>query len=65
MDSNQMENWINSPIIDNELFCDPSDFAWEGFFETKPAGGSQYEAEKKYHINEKEITGHILYFEII
>ena len=35
-----MENWINSPIIDNELFCDPSDFAWEGFFETNPTRGS-------------------------
>ena len=29
-DSNQMRNWIHPPIIDTELFCDASDFAWAG-----------------------------------
>ena len=31
-----MENWIHPPIIDTELFCDASDFAWGGVFETNP-----------------------------
>ena len=35
-DNNQMENWIHPPIIDTELFCDASDFAWGGVFETNP-----------------------------
>ena len=53
-DNNQIENWIHPPVIDTELFCDASDFAWGGAFETKPKGGAWSETEKKYHINEKE-----------
>ena len=53
-DNNQMENWINPPIIDTELFCDASDFAWGGVFETKLTGAWS-ETEKEYHINEKEL----------
>ena len=54
-DNNQMENWILPPIIDTDLFCDASDFVWGGVFETKPTGGAWSEAEKGYHINEKEL----------
>ena len=43
------------PIIDTELFCDASDFAWGGVFETKRTGGGWSETEKEYHINEKEL----------
>ena len=49
-----MENWIQPPIIDTELFCDASDFGWGGVFETKPTGGAWSETEKKHHINGKE-----------
>ena len=49
-----MENWIHSPIIYTELFCDAPDFEWGGVFETKPTGGAWSESEKEYHINEKE-----------
>ena len=35
-----MENWIHPPIIETELFCDASDFAWGGVFETKITGGT-------------------------
>ena len=49
--NNQMENWIHPPIIDTELFCDASDFAWGGVFETKPTGGAWSETEREYHIN--------------
>ena len=38
--NNQMENWIHSPITDTELFCEASDFAWAGVFETNPIGGA-------------------------
>ena len=34
---------------------DASDFAWGGFFEIQPTGGAWSEAEKDYHINEKEL----------
>ena len=51
--NNQMENWIHPPIIDTELFCDASDFAWGGVSETKPTGGAWSEAEKDCHINVK------------
>ena len=54
-DNSQMENWIHPPIIDTELSCDASDFAWGGVFETKLTGGAWSETEKKYHINEKEL----------
>ena len=54
-DNNQMENWIHLLVIDTELFCDASNFAWGGVFETKPTGGAWSEVEKGYHINEKEL----------
>ena len=54
-DNNQMENWIHPPIIDTELFCDASDFAWGSVFEIKPTGGAWPKTEKKYNINEKEL----------
>ena len=38
-DNNKKETWIHPPGIDTELFCDASDFAWEGVFETKPTEG--------------------------
>ena len=50
-----MENWIHPPIIDTELFCDASDFAWGGVFETKHTGGAWSETEKEYHTNEKQL----------
>ena len=50
-----MENWIHPPIIDTELFCGASDFAWRGVFETKPTGSTRSEAEKGYRINGKEL----------
>ena len=55
-----MENWIHPPIIDTKPFCDASDFAWGGVFETKPTGGAWSETEKKYHINKKQLLA-ILY----
>ena len=51
----QTENWIHPPIIDTELFCGASDFAWGGVFETKPTGSARSGAEKGYHINGKEL----------
>ena len=42
-----MKNWIHSPIIYTELFCDASDFGWGGIFGTKPTGGAWSETEKK------------------
>ena len=51
----QMENWIHPPIIDTELFCGASDFAWGGVFETKLTGSARSGAEKGYHINGKEL----------
>ena len=54
-DKNQMENLIHPPIIDTELFCGASEFAWGGVFETKPIDGTWSETEKKFHINEKEL----------
>ena len=53
--NNQIENWIHSLIIDTELFCDISNFAWGGVFETKLTGGAWSKTEKDYHINEKEL----------
>ena len=50
-----MENWIHPPIIDTELFCDASDFAWGSVFEKKPTGGAWPKTENKYNINEKEL----------
>ena len=44
-DNNQMENWIHPPVIDTEVFCDASDFAWGGVFETKRTGGAWSETE--------------------
>ena len=52
-DNSKIENWIHSPIIDTELFCDASDFVWGGVFETKRTGGAWSETENEYHINEK------------
>ena len=54
-----MDNQVHPPIIGTELFCDASDFAWGGVFETKPTGGALSETEKDYLINEK---GHWPYF---
>ena len=50
-----MENWIHPLIIDTELFCDASNLAWGGVFETKLTGGAWSKTEKDYHINEKEL----------
>ena len=57
-----MENWIHPPIIDTQFFCDASDFAWGGVFETKPKGGAWSETEKDYHINKNKlmVTFHTL-----
>ena len=40
-----MENWIHPPIIDTELFCDASGFAYGSVFETKPSRGAWSETE--------------------
>ena len=45
-DNNQMENCIHPPIIDTEIFCDASDFAWGGVFETKPTEGAWSKTKK-------------------
>ena len=50
-----MINWIFPPIIDTDLFCDASDFSWGVVFETKPTGAEWSDAEKYYHVNEKEL----------
>ena len=45
-DNNQMENCIHPLIIDTEIFCDASDFAWGGVFETKPTEGAWSKTKK-------------------
>ena len=50
-DNNHIENCIYPPITDCEIFCDASDFAWGGVFETKPTVDAWSETGKGYHIN--------------
>ena len=54
-DNNQMEYWVHPLIIENELFCHASDFAWGEVCETKRTGGAWSKTAKEYHINEKEL----------
>lgn len=56
-----MDNWVHPPVIDTEFFCDVSDFAWEGVFETKPTGGALPKTEKDYLMNEKGLLLAIFY----
>ena len=40
-----MENWIHPPIIDTELFCNASGFAYGSVFETKSSSGAWSKTE--------------------
>ena len=56
-----MRNWIHPPIIDTELFCDASDFAWAGVSHRRCLVWNWKGLPYKWD----GITSHILYFEII
>ena len=37
---NSLQNWILPPPITDELFCDASDYAWEGIYKLQKTGGA-------------------------
>ena len=57
-----MSNWIQSPSITSEIYCDASNISWGTVFDVSFTGGAWNEYEFNFHIKTKEMLA--IYFSV-